>query len=88
MYIHLGKNATVLSKSIIGVFDLDITTQSKKTRKFLANEEKLKRVVNISEDLPRSFIICTEANKTRIYLSQISSQTLQKRINRSNRDKK
>lgn len=88
MYIHLGKNTTVSLKSIIGVFDLDITTQSKKTRNFLSREEKLKRVINISEELPRSFIICKEDNKTRIYLSQISSQTLQKRANSMRNDKK
>lgn len=88
MYIHLGKNTTVSLKSIIGVFDLDITTQSKKTRNFLSREEKLKRVINISEELPRSFIICKEDNKTRIYLSQISSQTLQKRANSMRNNKK
>ncbi|NLG53076.1 MAG: DUF370 domain-containing protein [Clostridiales bacterium] len=81
MYLHLGKNTVIPVKSIIGVFDLDITSQSVKTRSFLSNGEKAKQVVNVSEDLPRSFVLCRENNKTRIYISHISSQTLQKRAN-------
>lgn len=88
MYLHLGKNTIIPLKSVIGVFDLDITSQSNKTRSFLANEEKLKHVINVSEELPRSFIICKEKNKTRIYISQISSQTLQKRANNGYIDNK
>ena len=61
------------------IFDLDNTSQSKITRKFLENEEKAKRVINVSEELPRSFIVCREKNRTRVYISQISSTTLQKR---------
>ena len=81
MYLHLGQNTIVPYNSIIGIFDLDITSQSKITRTFLANEEKAKRVVNVSEELPRSFVVCSEPKRARTYISQLAPSTLQKRFN-------
>lgn len=80
MYLHLGQNTIIPYDSIIGIFDLDITSQSKITRKFLASEEAAKRVVNVSEELPRSFIVCSEPKKSRTYISQLAPATLQKRV--------
>ena len=40
MYLHLGKGALARTDEIVGVFDLDITSQSHLTRKFLAAAEK------------------------------------------------
>jgi len=79
MYLHLGEETVIPDNSIIGVFDLEITSQSKITRNFLANEEKKKNVINVSEELPRSFIVCSENGKNKTFISQISSQTLTRR---------
>ena len=79
MYLHLGQNTLVPVKSVLGVFDLDNSTSSHITRKFLNNAEKNKKVINIAEDIPRSFVLCSENGETVIYLSQLSSQTLLKR---------
>lgn len=81
MYLHLGQDTIVPLTSILGIFDLEITSQSKITRDFLANEEKAKHIINVSDELPRSFILCREGSKTRIYISQISPSTLKKRLN-------
>lgn len=80
MYLHLGQDTIIPFSSIIGIFDLEITSQSKITRDFLANEEKAKHVINVSEELPRSFVVCRERQKTRVYISQISSSTLKRRL--------
>ena len=40
MYLHLGTGAVVRTDSIIGVFDLDNTSQSHLTRRYLAAAEK------------------------------------------------
>ena len=69
MYLHLGQDTIIPFSSIIGIFDLEITSQSKITRDFLANEEKAKHVINVSEELPRSFVVCRERQKTRVYIS-------------------
>ena len=60
MYIFLGGNTAVNSRNIVGVFDLDNSTVSKKTRDFLNAAEKQKRVIYTSYDLPKTFVICNE----------------------------
>ena len=78
-YLHLGKGTLVREDEILGIFDLDITSQSHLTRKFLSASERAGRVINAAEDLPRSFVLCRQKGKTWIYLSQIASATLLKR---------
>ncbi len=79
MYLHLGQDVMVLLSSVVGIFDLEITSQSRLTRRFLEDAEKTGSVVNISEELPKSFAICVENGKTTVYISQISTATLLKR---------
>ena len=79
MYLHLGQNVVVPEAAIIGVFDLDNTTGSYITREYLSQAEKERKIINVSDDIPKSFVVCNENDNTRIYLSQLSSQTLLKR---------
>lgn len=79
MYIHLGQDTVVKKSDIIGIFDLDTATVSKRTRDYLAKAEKAGRVVNVSTELPKSFIVCTREDGQIIYISQISTATLLKR---------
>lgn len=78
MYLHLGQETILRTSDILGVFDLDTTTLSKHTRDYLARAEKEGRVVTVTQELPKSFIVTANRDKT-IYLSQISAQTLKKR---------
>ena len=79
MYVHLGVDSVVKEDDIIAIFDLDSTTVSKHTRKFLNEAEKQKQVINVSFELPKSFILCGEKGKTKVFISQLSSSTLYKR---------
>ena len=79
MYLHLGKGTVVNERTIVGIFDLDITSQSHLTRKFLAAAEKAGQVVNAAEDIPKSFLVCAEDGRRTVYLSQLSCATLLKR---------
>ena len=83
MYLHLGQNVLVPKKSVIGVFDMDNTTQSKWTVRYLNMAEKEGRLVNISDDIPKSFIICKDGDKETVYLSQLAPSTLLKRSTQS-----
>jgi hypothetical protein len=76
MYLHLGQETVVATDSIIGIFDIDACTISKKTRDYLAVAEKKKRVVNVSFELPKSFVICEKNGELTVYISQISAKTL------------
>lgn len=80
MYLHLGEKTVIQTDTILGIFDLDGTTVSKVTRDFLSIETKKGNVINVSYELPKSFILCKEKEKTVVYISQISSQTLLKRM--------
>ncbi len=40
MFLHIGKGKMIPKSSIIGVFDLEITSQSKRTMAFLAQKER------------------------------------------------
>jgi len=79
MYLHLGQNVVVPEEELIGIFDLDNTTGSHITRKFLRDAEKTGRVINVSDELPRSFIVSGTGKSVSIHLSQLSPQTLLKR---------
>lgn len=79
MYVHLGQETVVKEEDIVGIFDLDSTTVSKHSRKFINLAEKRKQIINVSYELPKSFILCNKGKDTKVYISQISSQTLLKR---------
>lgn len=84
MFLHLGQNTVIHQDDIIGIFDLDNTTVSKKTRDFLVKKEKEGRVVNVSYELPKSFVLCENKNKEiTVYITQISTSTLIKRVKNS-----
>ena len=80
MYIHLGGDIVVRQDEIIGIFDLENTTVSQKTRSFLSFCEKRKEVINVSYELPKSFVLTNKKNKNKIYISQISPATLSNRL--------
>ena len=80
MYLHLGQNTVITLNEIVGIFDLDNTTVSKKTRDYLSDAEKKGNVNVVSLELPKSFIVCSsDEEKNKVYLSQISTATLLKR---------
>lgn len=78
MYINIGGDKFVFCEDIIGVFDFDNTTTSKKTREFLFRCEKENKSENAVTDIPHSFVV----TKDKVYIAQASSQTINKRIDR------
>lgn len=80
MYLFLGQETVVPMWEIVGIFDMDNTTISKSTRAFLAEAEQRGEVVTVSDELPKSFIVChSKKNGRTVYISQISCATLLKR---------
>ncbi|HHX36516.1 MAG TPA: DUF370 domain-containing protein [Clostridiaceae bacterium] len=79
MYIHIGGTCTISDRYILGIYHLDSTTKARTddtTRRFLKQMEEKNRVVTLSEDLPKSFIVTLEG----VYLSPVSVATLQSRL--------
>lgn len=79
MYISIGNDMAVRQSAIIGIFDIDNTSTSKRTRAFLEKAEKEGRVIPC-DDLPKAFILSAEYGLSRIHLTALSTQTLEKRI--------
>ena len=79
MYLSIGNDMAVRDSSIIGIFDMDNTTTSKRTREFLDRAEKEGLVVPW-DDLPKSYILTAEYGLERIYLTNLSTATLEKRL--------
>ena len=78
MYLSIGNDMAVRERSIVGIFDMDNTTVSKRTREFLNSAERDGQVVPC-DDLPKSFIVTAEYGMERVYLSTLSPSTLEKR---------
>ena len=79
MYLHLGNDVVINTETIVAMFDIDACTVSKKTRDFLAAAQKNGEVINVSYELPRSFVVCNDKGKTSVYISQLSTKTLSRR---------
>ena len=79
MYLSIGNDMAVRDRSIIGIFDMDNTSTSKRTREFLSKAEKNGEVVPC-DDLPKTFILTAEYGLDRVYLTSLSAATLEKRL--------
>ena len=79
MYLSLDNDMAVRERSIIGIFDLDNTTTSRRTREFLEAAEKEGQVVPCDE-LPKAFLLTAEYGLPRVYLTALNVQTLERRL--------
>ena len=80
MYLHIGQNVIIPFRDVVGLFDLDNTSASRLTRSFLERAEKEGRLVNVSDDLSRSFVLCSgQEGPPVVYLCQLSTAALLRR---------
>ena len=79
MYISIGGDMAVRDGSIIGIFDLDGCSMSKKTMEYLQNAEKNGLLLNVTEDIPKTFLVTEEYGMEKVYFTQLSAATLEKR---------
>lgn len=79
MYVSIGSDFSLRDRSILGIFDLDNTSWSKHTRRFLSEAEQEGQVVAVSNDLPKSFVLMEEFGMNRVFLTQFNTAALEKR---------
>ncbi len=75
MYLFLGGDISVKSDDIIGIFDIERCSVSRTTAEYLNFCQKNGRIVNVSDDMPKSFIVCDK----KTYISNVSNSTINKR---------
>ena len=80
MYLSIGNNYMVRKADIIGIFDMDNATWSRRTRQSLSMAEQSGMVVNAAlEEIPNAFVLCQEEGGQKIYLSALTAKTLHRR---------
>mgnify|MGYP004478447579 CR=1 FL=1 len=79
MYLSIGEDRAVRERAIIGIFDLDNTSYSKRTREYLNRAERDGQVIPCDE-LPKSFVLTAEYGISQVHLTALSSQTLERRL--------
>lgn len=77
MYINVGADVLIRSREIVGIFDLDTASIGADTKRFLKEKEKNGDVIQVGNELPKSFIL-TERGK--VYFSQFAASVLKNRI--------
>lgn len=76
MFIHLGENCVIRKKDMIAVFDIENTSTSQITKEYLNKAGKMKKVIYVTEEMPKSFVV----TEREIYISSLSPQTLIRRF--------
>ncbi len=87
MYLHLGSDTVVNTKNIISILDLETTSRSKYSKEFLKIVEEEGFVKNVSNEIPKSFIVCEIDGQSVVYITNISSKTLALRVQRYEENK-
>ena len=82
MYLHLGK--VVNTKDIIAIMDLESSSISPNTREFLRIVEEEGFVRNVSEEIPKTFVVCEIDGQSVVYVTNISSKALSGRVEKYN----
>lgn len=78
MFLFLGGNVTVRDNDVIGIFDIEECSVSRTTADFLNASQKRSQIVDVSQDIPKSFVVCSD----KVYISNVSHNTIRKRADR------
>ncbi|MGM9626321.1 MAG: DUF370 domain-containing protein [Eubacteriales bacterium] len=88
--LDIGAHTAVPQDAVLGIFDMDTATVSAVTKKYLNHAQKAGRLENVSDELPKSFVVLSEndaagaagaagAETERVLLSRFAPATLVQR---------
>ena len=80
MYLHIGNNIVIGTEEIIGIFDVNSLKKEKTFLETFNNLKKNKQIIDISEGKQKSYILINKEGNIGVYISNISSLTLKRRI--------
>ncbi len=78
-YIQLEKGESIDKKTVIGIFDIESASMSSATKEVFKRKEDEHGVVSLSNDLPKSFVLCDGEYSDTIYISGLSTDSIKKR---------
>ncbi len=76
MYLHIGNNKNVRESDIVGIFDADSATSGISAKRFLSFAQKQGRLISVTDDIPKSFVVMRDGT---VYMCQLSSSSLRGR---------
>ena len=79
-YLQLEKGESIDKSEIIGIFDMESASSSSATNDLFRRKEEEHGVVNVCNDLPKSFILCDGEYSDTVYISGISTESIKKRL--------
>lgn len=74
-FLYLGGDITIYADDVIGIFDIEECSVSRTTAEYLNFCQKKGIVVNVSEAMPKSFIVCGKNT----FISNVSNSTINAR---------
>lgn len=74
-FLFLGGEMTVRADEVVGIFDIEECSVSRTTVNFLTACQKNGDIANVSENMPKSFIVTVDGT----YISNVSPATINKR---------
>ncbi len=80
MYLHIGKDFIINSKYIIAIFNIDYVKNTKEYKSLYKELEDNKAIIKISDNKQKSFILIEENKIKRAYITNISVNTIIKRV--------
>jgi hypothetical protein len=84
MIVHIGNEISINSHDVVAIFDIENTSTGGITREFLNHASDTFQVINVSYNMPKSFIICENSKGVKIlYITNVSVNTLKNRFNSS-----
>ncbi len=76
MFLHVGNNRNIRLSAIVGIFDMDNSTISMVTRKYLGHMQKEGQVMAVSDEIPKSFVLYFEGGEYKVCFSPLSVSAL------------
>ncbi|MBP3580650.1 MAG: DUF370 domain-containing protein [Clostridia bacterium] len=83
-YINIGGTQIIAKDDVLGIFDLDASSTKTDTKRFLAKCESQGHLYTVGLDIPKSFVLCTSSRKETVYMTQLSTTSIEGRWKRKN----
>lgn len=75
MFLFLGDNSVIKKDDVVGIFDIEECSTSRITVDFLNKSQKQGKIVTVSPEMPKAFVVCTDTT----YITAVSKSTLKNR---------
>lgn len=83
--INIGSGAVLYKEDVLGIFDLDMASTKTDTKRYLSSMEQAKHLINVANDLPKSFVVTAKGRKEHVYMSSLSTASLYGRWKRQSK---